>query len=136
MIDCNASYELLISQSEVMCVCICVCVCLCVCSHISAYECGSIVTKLYIEIAGYDICIVKKYGGHRSRSRSPSIRYVVFILAYGIRFLRHMTSYITCFVKWSISDLLTTNLAQWCIRPHKGHKANYVVIGAIKLPLW
>ena len=32
-----------------------------ICHHL--VECGPIVTKLDIEIAGYDICIVNKYKG-------------------------------------------------------------------------
>ena len=47
-----------------------------------------------------------------------------------------MTLYMTCFVKWSISDRLTPNLAQLCIRPHICHKTNDEDIGAIMLMLW
>ena len=40
-------------------------------------------------------------------------------LAY--RFLRHKTSYMTYFVKWSILDRSTTNLLHTCIGFHRGH---------------
>ena len=43
------------------------------------------------------------------------IRNVVSVLTYGISFLRHMTSYMMYFVKWSIFDWLTPNLVQWCV---------------------
>ena len=60
---------------------------------------------------------------------------VVSVLTYDIPFLSHMTSYMTWFVKWPILNRLTPNLEKWCNVPHKGHKTNYVVIGAMPLML-
>ena len=55
-----------------VCLSVCVSVYLCVRSPLSHYnfvKCGSIATKLDVEVAGYT-CIIKKYHGNRSKSRS------------------------------------------------------------------
>ena len=48
---------------------------------------------------------------------------MVSVSTYDKPFLRHIVSYMTCFVKWSNLDGSTPNLIQWVA------KANYVVIG-------
>ena len=63
------------------------------------------------------------------------IRHVVSVLTYDMPFLRHMTSFMTRFLKCSISNLLTTMVVV-IIRPHRGHTINYEVIGIIILMLW
>ena len=50
---------------------LCGCVCMCVCynsaiSHNNFVKCGPIVTQLFTEVAGYDICIVNTYHGNKS----------------------------------------------------------------------
>ena len=50
--------------------CVRACVCMCVRSPISHYnfvKCGSIVTKLAMEVARYGTCIVEKYHWNRSK---------------------------------------------------------------------
>ena len=64
----------LISQSDVIVMLVLVCLCVrSPISHHNKVQCGLIVTKRYMEIAGCDICIVEKYHGvgQRSRSNSP-----------------------------------------------------------------
>ena len=58
-------------------VCVCVRACVCVSAAISInnfVKCWPIVTKLYMKIAGYDICIVKKYQGLGQRTISMSLK--------------------------------------------------------------
>ena len=64
------------------------------------------------------------------------IWYMVSVLMHDVPFLRHMTSYMTCFVNWSILDRWIPILVQWCIGSHRRHNTNYVAIGAITLMSW
>ena len=40
--------------------------------HTNFVRCWSIATKLDMQVAGYDICIVEKYHGHRSKGKVKS----------------------------------------------------------------
>ena len=111
----------------VLSVCGCVCVYMCVRSHISHHNfvrCCPILTKRYMEITSYRICIYVKYHEYRLNVKVK------------VKVLRHITSYMTCFVKRSILNGATPNLVQLSIRSHIGRKSNYIAIGGTTLMLW
>ena len=67
------------------------------------------------------------------------IRSVVSVLMYDIQFLRHMTSYMIYFVKWSISDRLTKKIKVVYWAPNcvviGGHKVVMAVLYRFMAPL-
>ena len=57
----------------------CLCMHMCVrspISHCNFVKCEPIVTKLYMGVAGYDICIVEYYHGNRSQDKVKVIEIV------------------------------------------------------------
>ena len=54
-------------STALVCMCVCVCVSVCPQPYITNYNFvkRGPIAKLYMEVAGYDVCIVEKYHGNR-----------------------------------------------------------------------